>query len=315
MPYNSLVSRTDAAGLIPEEAGRDIIRNVVAESVVMRLGRRLPDLSRNQLRMPVVSALPSAYFVDGDTTLKQTTEVNWSDKYINVGELACIVPIPEAVLDDAAYDIWGEVRPLIAEAMGRAFDRAVLYGTNAPSTWPTDLLDGATAAGNAVTEGAAGNDLYDDIMGEEGTIAAVEEDGFLVSGHLAALSLRAKLRACRDDNQQPVFVRSMQEGVRYELDGEPLLFARNGAVDASQSLLVSGDWTQLVYALRQDITYKLLDEAVIQDTNGDIQYNLAQQDMVALRAVMRLGWQVPNPTNRIQSSESSRYPFAVLVPA
>jgi len=36
--------------------------------------------------------------------------------------------------------------------------------------------------------------------------------------------------------------------------------------------------------------------------------------MVALRAVMRLGWQVPNPINRLQTTEADRYPFAVLIP-
>jgi len=41
---------------------------------------------------------------------------------------------------------------------------------------------------------------------------------------------------------------------------------------------------------------------------------LAQQDMVALRAVMRLGWQVPNPINRIEEDADERYPFAALIP-
>lgn len=312
--YNSVIDRNDAAALIPEEASREIIQSVAETSTVMQLARRLPDLARNQSRMPVMSALPTAYFVDGDKGLKQTTEVNWENKYINVGELACIVPIPQAVLDDVDYDIWAEIRPWIANAMGIAFDQAVFYGTNAPATWPTDIVSAATAAGNAVIEGTVGNDLYDDIMSENGVLHKVEADGFMVTGHIAALVMRAKLRGLRDDNGQPLFVRSMQDASRYELDGEPVLFPRSGAVDASASLLISGDWSQLVYAIRQDITYKVLTEAVIQDGSGNIVYNLAQQDMVALRCVMRLGWQVPNPINRVQETEANRYPFAVLVP-
>ena len=57
----------------------------------------------------------------------------------------------------------------------------------------------------------------------------------------------------------------------------------------------------------------MLDQAVISDAQGHIIHNLAQQDMVALRCVMRLGWQLPNPVTQIGGV--SRYPFAVLTPA
>ena len=312
--YNSLISRTDAAALIPEEVSREIIQAVPEASAVMRLARRLPNMSRKQRRMPVLSGLTTAYFLSGDTDRKQTTEASWENKYINAEELAVIVPIPEAVLDDVDYDVWSEIRPNIVEAFGKAFDQAVLLGTNAPDDWPDDLVTGATSASHTITLGT-GADIYDDIMSEGGVIAKVEEDGFGVTGHVAALTMRAKLRGLRDDNGVPIFNRTVQAASMYELDGAPVEFPRNGSMDAATALMFTGDWTQLVYAMRQDITYKVLTEAVIQDGSGTIVYNLAQQDMVALRAVMRLGWQLPNPINRVNTSSSTRYPFSVLVPA
>lgn len=314
MAYNSQITRSDAAALIPEEVSREIIQTVPEQSAVMRMARRLPYMTKAQLRMPVLSGLITANFVTGDTGLKQTSEVAWQNKYINAAELAVIVPIPETVLDDVDYDVWAEVRPRIVEAFGKAFDGAVLYGTNKPSDWPDGLVTGATAASQAVTLGT-GADIFDDIMSEDGVIAKVEEDGFMVSGHIAALGLRAKLRSLRDNQGLPIFVRTVQAATPYELDGVPVDFPKNGAVDATQSLLVSGDWSQLVYSIRQDVTYKVLTEAVIQDSGGTIQYNLAQQDMVALRVVMRLGWQLPNPINNVNTVEATRYPFAVLLPA
>ena len=317
MPYNSILDRSGTQALMPEDVSREVIQGVPQNSAVMSLARRLPDMSRKQRRLPVLSSLLTAYFVTGDTGLKQTSEVEWGNKYINAEELAVIVPIPESVLDDADYDIWGEIRPRISEAFGKAFDQAVLYGTNAPSDWPSSLLTGATSASHTVdlsTAEGASKDLYDTIMGVDGVIALVEEDGYMVNGHVASLSMRAKLRGLRDSSKQPIFKTSMQDASRYELDGEPVLFPRNGSIVAAQSLLISGDWAQLVYAMRQDITYKLLTEAVIQDASGNIVFNLAQQDMVALRAVMRLGWQLPNPINAVNTTEATRYPFAVLVP-
>jgi len=313
MAYNKVIDRNDATALMPEEVSREIVQGVAETSACLRLFRRLANMSRKQQRIPVLSALPTAYFVNGDTGLKQTTEQAWENKYLNTEEIACIVPIPEAVLDDADYDIWAEVRPRIVEAFGVVIDAAILFGTNAPASWPDSILDGATSAGHVVALGT-GADIYDDIMGENGVISLVEEDGYMVNGHIAAMTMKAKLRGLRDTSGQPIFVRSMQDRTRYELDGEPMEFPANGAFDVTQALMFSGDFRQAVYAMRQEITYKVLTEAVIQDNTGAIVYNLAQQDMVALRAVMRLAWQVPNPVTRLQPTEAQRYPFAVLTP-
>jgi len=313
MPVNS-IQRTDAEALIPEEVAREIIQGVPQYSAVMQLATRLPNMTAKQRRMPVLNSLPMAYFVNGDTGRKQTTKVDWKNKFLEAEEIAVIVPIPEAVLDDAEYDIWGQIRPRIEAAFGEVFDAAVLYGTNKPSTWPDGIVTQAQAKGKVVTLGT-GNDIYDDIMGEGGVIDLVEQSGFFVNGHVAAMGMRAKLRGLRDADGQPIFKSTMQEGTRYQLDGEPMIFPQNGSVDPTKSLMISGDWRQLVYAIRQDITYKILTEAVIQDpATGEIVYNLAQQDMVALRAVMRLAWQIPNPINQLDRNENTRFMFSVLTP-
>ena len=40
-------------------------------------------------------------------------------------------------------------------------------------------------------------------------------------------------------------------------------------------------------------------------------FALAQQDMKALRAVIRVAFQVPNPQTRMNANNATRYPFAV----
>ena len=149
-------------------------------------------------------------------------------------------------------------------------------------------------------------------MGENGVIAKVEESGFFVTGHMADISMRAKLRGLKDSTGDPIFKANMQDGTRYSLDGSVMTFPNNGAFDKTKALMISGDFSQLVYAIRQDITFKLFTEGVVQNTDGTIAYNLMQQDMVALRAVMRLGWEIPNPINSVQTNKSKRCPFAIL---
>jgi len=310
--YDDVIDRTGAQALMPEEVSREIIDGVAESSVIMQLATRAPNMSRAQRRMPVLSVLPTAYFVNGDTGLKQTTSQEWGNKYLDAEEIAVIVPIPESVLADADYDIFEEIKPRLIEAIGIVFDQAVMYGTNAPASWPTDLKAAATAAGNAVTLGT-GTDLYDDLLGESGVISALELDGYMANGHVAIMSMRGKYRGLRDADGNPIFRTGMNESTNYTLDGAPCMFPKNGAMDSSV-LQFSGDFKQIIYAIRQDITYKVLDQAVITDGDGNIVYNLAQQDMVALRVVLRVAWQVPNPINRLQETEANRYPVSILLP-
>lgn len=311
MAYNNLVSRTDAGALIPEEVSRDMIRRATDDSAVLRLFRRIP-VGRAQVRIPVLSALPVAYFVNGDTGLKQTTEVNWTNKFLNIEEIATIMPVPDNVVADMEVDVWDESMPYLVEAFYRTFDAAVFFGTNAPSSWPTNIAAAATAAGNAVTEGstAAQGGFMGDI---DKTIALVEDDGFDVSGYVAARSARGKLRAARDTQGRKLDENRVGGDLK-TLDGEPIVYPMRGMFPTASGSprLFAGDWTQFVVGVRQDITMKVLDQAVIQDNTGAIIYNLAQQDMTAIRLTFRIGWQVANLLNYDQPTEANRYPVARL---
>lgn len=306
-----LIDRTGAESLIPTQEANEIIQGVVTQSAVLSRGRKLPNMTSKQYKMPVLDMLPIAYFVNGDTGQKQTTKQAWDKKFIVAEEIAVIVPVPESVLDDSEYDIWGEVKPRIIEAFGAKIDGAVLFDVDKPSTWRSGIVATATAAGK-VTSLSAGDDLYDKIMGEAGVIANVENSGYFVNGHMADISMRAKLRGLKDTTGNPIFKSDMQSATTYSLDGSPMNFPNNGAFDKSKALMISGDFNQLVYSIRQDITFKLFTEGVVQNTDGSIAYNLMQNDMIALRAVMRLGWEIPNPINALEKDKTKRCPFAIL---
>lgn len=309
----NIINRTDLSGLIPEPVTREIIQGVTEGSAVLQMGRRLPNMTSKTQTMNVLDMLPTAYFVNGDTGMKQTTKMKWDKKKIYAEEIAVIVPIPEAVLDDADYDIWGEVRPRLVEAFGKVIDSAILFGTNKPTSWRDSVLETCKKAGSVV---AATPYIYDDIMAEGGVIAKVEESGYLVNGIMSAIQMRAKLRGLKDLNGVPLFKTDMQGATPYALDGSPMYFPRNGAFDTTKALMFAGDWTELVYSIRQDITFKIFDQGVVQDpSDNSIVYNLMQNDMVALRAVMRLGWEIPNPKSAYNDNIANPCPFAVYAPA
>lgn len=307
----NLIDRTGAESLIPVQESNEIIQGIITQSAVLQRGRKLPNMTSKQYKMPVLDMLPIAYFVNGDSGQKKTTKMAWDKKFIIAEEIAVIVPIPEAVLDDSEYDIWAETKPRIIEAFGKKIDGAILFGDDKPASWRADVVTTANTAKSVVTLGT-GDNLYDKIMGEEGSIALIENSGYFVNGHMADISMRAKLRGLKNANGDPLFKSDMQSGTTYSLDGSPMNFPNNGSFDKSKALMISGDFSQLVYSIRQDITFKLFTEGVVQNTDGSIAYNLMQNDMVALRAVMRLGWEIPNPINSIQKDKTKRCPFAVL---
>lgn len=141
---------------------------------------------------------------------------------------------------------------------------------------------------------------------------AIAAEADAVVGDLTA---KAELRGLVDTTGRPLFRSDMQGATTYALDGAPMYFPENGGFDASKAQLIAGNFKKLVYSIRQDVTVKLLDQGVIQDpSTKEIVYNLAQQDMVALRVVMRMGWALPNPATRL-NADRSKVPFAFLTAA
>lgn len=297
------ITRTDVDALIETQVASEIFEGVVKESKALSMFKRLPNMTSDKTKIRILDTLPVAYFVDEATNngRKNLTKMAWDKKFITAAELAVIVPIKENVLNDTSIDIWAEVKPRIVEAFGKKIDNAIFNGVDKPADWRTGLIPSIIAAGAEVTETGK---LYSDI---NDVMTKVEESGYNVSGLLGGVGLKGKFRMMTDETGQPLNTTEIGSLKREYLD--------NGAWDKSLSTLIAGDFSQAVYSIRQDITYKVLTEAVIQDpADGTILYNLAQDDMVALRVVMRLGWEIPNPVNALNETET-RFPFASLKPA
>lgn len=303
----NIIARTGAEALIRDQLINTIQQDVPKSSIVMQLATRLANMTSNQTKIPVLSMLPLAYWVNGDTGMKQTSKQEWKNVTMTAAELAVIVPIPEAVLADSSFDIMGEVQPRVREAMAAKVDSAILFGNDKPTEWTTDIL--TQAAANKVT----GPIDYAKLLGDGGMFAKVEEGGFGVDAVVGALSTKAQLRGLLDKNGRPLFRSDMQGATNYALDGAPLYFPENGSFDATKALMIAGNFKKIVYSIRQDVTVKILDQGVIQDpTTKEIVYNLAQQDMIALRVVMRMGWALPNPSTRL-NTDGSKVPFSYIV--
>lgn len=314
MPFDSVTDRTNAAALIQEAVSSTMLNTLAEESAVLGMFNRI-SVPTSKTRFPVVSALPVAYFVDGDTGLKQTTEVAWANKYLEVEEIAVIVPIPDAVIADAEYNLEAEILPMVRGAIARTLDAAVLFGINKPTAWPTGVAAAAIAAGNTATRGTATDAKGGVAEDMNQAVGKMTEDGYAATGFIANPKMKTILRSARDTSGQLL---SDIGGNAGSIWGVPTSYPMPGlwpnvTTAAAQNVeLIGLQKENFIVGVRQDFTVTVSNQAVLQNASGDIQFNMFQQDMTAFRVVFRVGWQVSNPLNHSQGTEANRYPATVL---
>ena len=311
--FNDLITRTDVP--IPTEEVGELLKVMPEESVLLKRARRQP-MSTKTVKQTIMTTFPDAYWVDGDTGLKQTTKQSFSQPTMTAEELAVIAVVPDAVIDDSSLPIWATLRPYLAEAIGKKVDQAAIYGIDKPASWPLALVPGAIAAG-VITPGNLAATPADERK-DAGQLVAdlglkmARDAGANLSGLIAQAGTGWELDRIRDADRRPIY-----DGVAGALRGVPFDELKNGAWSSvgtgdTAVPLIGVDWSQVYVGIRQDITVKMLDQAVISDADGKVVFNLAQQDAKALRIVFRVGYQAVMPVNHQQLDPAKRFPAGVI---
>jgi HK97 family phage major capsid protein len=309
----SYISRADAAALIIEERSAEILQAATETSAALQTFRRV-NVGTSVLRYNVLDTLPDANWlsgVDKDIATKPATEMAWSSATVTVEEAATIVVIPENVLDDSTVDLWGEVRTRAVEAIGRLIDKTVFFGTTPlggaiPASFPVGGLVGqAIAKGNTIE--AAGADAAASIVPDwAATMALVEADGYDVTRGYAGPQLKGTFRMATNAQGQPVLANSFTQDNAVAPFGVPVTYISQGIWDYTKAIALMGDPNLAWIIMRQDITVKMLDQATVGD------FNLAEQDALAMRLKIRMGFATVFP--KMPGAGANPYPFAVLTP-
>lgn len=268
-------------GFVPKPIAADIIADIVRGSSVMRLSTVQPMTSETQ-KFPVMTAGPGAYWV-GETERIKTSVAEWIFPELVAKKIAVIVPCSREKLEDTTINVFGVVRPYIAEAFYKAIDSACLFGTNSP--FAKNIFGVASAAGNVIAEET--NPKLD--LDISDVMALVENGGLDVNGFVAGYDLKNSLRKLRDGNGNQLYVAGVDSSTLYS---QPIEFSRNGAWDKTKARAIAGDWKYSIIGIRDQIQYETLREATLQSvtmSDGN-PLSLAENDMVAIKATMRLGF-------------------------
>lgn len=329
--YTGIVDRSQpsrSARQIPETVANEIIKDVVEGSASLQLGNTFR-MRAYQHRMRVLKAFADAYWLHGDaddtrtgtgtgtqkdkdSAVKSRTSVEWDNVFITPEEIAVLVPVPDAWMDDSDIT-WEEIRSEVVRAFAKKVDQAILFGAGGvPSSFGPGLVPGAVAVGNTVDVGSgttagASNSTHQDLGLDIATLGEnLDGQGYDLSGWATYRSFKWRLRRMRDQEGQPIL--SERDG-KFALYDEPLREVGNGSWDRDAAVLVGGEWDKLMIGIRQDIDFKVFDQAVLTDPSTNaVVYNAVEQDGKVLRAVMRLGYAVPNPVKVL----GGLYPFYVL---
>ena len=292
------IDRTKAAALFREEVAPVVAERAIQSSTALTDFPRV-DMGQKVDKLPVLAALPVGGFLSADQAVKTESDVTWADKTLTAEEIAVVVPISQTVIDDSSIDVVAKVTELVGQEFGRVIDAAVFFGTGKPASWPDGLAPLAVTATQTVV---AVDDPAVDFNALFGLVEAVDYDVTNVYGaRTIKAALRGQLGAPGGSHVYLPGDGKVDFGSVY---GAPLGFPLGW--DATQADAIAVDKSGIVLGVRQDVKIDILREATL-----PVFGSLAMKDSIAVRAVMRVAFQVVDP---VSINGGRKYPVASLTP-
>jgi HK97 family phage major capsid protein len=295
----AMITDSDIQALITPEVRNEVIEDIIRQSAVLKHFSRLPNMTTSQRELKILDTLPVTYWVEGNTGFKKTTNLEWENKRIIAQELAVIVPVGINSVRDSAVDVWPTIRRTVVENMHEKIDEAIIMGKDKPPMFRASLVDSIINAGASLP---TTTNFYNDT---DVAMAKVEACGYIPNAIMGGVGLRSDLRRVLDSTGQPIYASW--------LEGLEKIYVDNSSWDPAKAKYIVGDFKKCVYSIRQDIEFEIFTQGVVNDpATGAVVYNLMQQDMIACRCTMRIGWEIPNPVNILQPNPILRFPLAMI---
>lgn len=259
---------------LPASISEDIWAQTLEDSAVMRLAQRI-ELPGNGLAVPVITGEPSADWV-AETGAKPVSNSTVAIKTMQPYKLAVIETVSKELMDDMPR-LYAALRERLPFAIAKKFD-ATVFGTTAPGS-DFDVLGNATAV-------ALGTDVYGALVTVDGNIAT---NGGVMNGIVMSPQGKTKLLNAVDQAKRPLFIDTVANSTIPTILGAPVTYSRGVyAAGTTAQLGFAGDWTHARFGTVAGIEIAISDQATLAVTGGTI--NLWQQNMVAIRAEVRIGF-------------------------
>lgn len=269
------INRTSTITL-PSDVASEILQKAQDDSAVMSLARQIT-LPGRGATVPVITGDPAAAWV-GETALKTVSNAQIGTKLLRPYKLAVIETFSAEFVRDAAA-LYDALIARLPKALAQKFDNTVIGGTVAPGS---DFDNFASCTAQALTASTA----YAKLVTAETDVAA---HGGIVNGYAISPQAKGMLLSAVDSNNRPLFINTVAEGAIPVILGSKTVQSKGLYASGSPNKAgVVGDWTQAVYGTVNGVEIAISDQATL--TSGETNINLWQQNMVAVRAEIEIGF-------------------------
>lgn len=284
-----MADRNRSAVSLPTEISSEIIQKTTEQSAIMRLARRIT-LPGRGVTIPMITGEPTAEWV-AETGVKPVSNPSVSQKVMQAYKLAVIETFSKEFTRDlkALYDALVERMPY---ALAYAFDKTVIGALEKPGE-NFDNFAACTAQSIIASTDAS---VYDGLVAADTDIATA---GYMLNGFALSPQARGILLGAVDTTGRPLFVNNVADGAIPLILGAPT-FVNKGMYKAGTAgtsgtpavVGVAGDWTQAMYGTVEGVQIDVNDKGVVTVGSGTSasQVNLWQQNMVAVRAEIEIGF-------------------------
>jgi HK97 family phage major capsid protein len=290
---------SDSVGgyLIPEELRSEILRVAQGQYGLARSEMRyLPFTGPgNERRIPALASSVSVSWTD-EAGKKKSTAPTFDIVHQTLKKLAAIVPMTEEIIEDSTINLTALVAELFAEAVAKEEDLQFFNGDGSP--WTGILNNGKVNVVNTLTTDPR------DVTAED-LLALVDATP---SGALSGAkfymhrSVFSKVRSLREgEGKDGVYL--VQQPTATEptnIWGYPVVtsdaFPLATETGQDQPFVLFGNLKQAaIFGDKQQLRVKMLDQATVRNSGDTSDINLAEQDMVAVRIVERVGYVLALP--------------------
>ncbi|NFF80167.1 phage major capsid protein [Clostridium botulinum] len=265
--------KDNLTGTVPVEIAKEVIKNIIDQASILKVCKH-ESMTSDTKTLPQLTDSGSASWVK-EGEMIGTTLPKFAYPQLKACKLAVIVPVTNEKNNDSIINVMHEIKQAMADAFARAIDQAMILGIDSP--FSTNLIS-AIGSQKIIATDRLDTDLSN-------AMGLVEDNKYNCSNILMGTSQKKVLRALSNDSK---YKGAITLTAAYDT---PIEFVRN--FDDKKSLAITGDFSKAIIGTRESIDYKVLDQATIK--SGDTEINLAQQDMIAIKATMRLGFVVVDP--------------------